>query len=437
MIPTPIEFILGHLKTNPRIWLGTSVLLLLVPAFAEALSLAVPKAAEIGASLMGTFGLLLEIAHFYWADQIQRYYGVAVADERAREASVETLRRCFVSKPHLDRLVDDVWLPVTSRLLLLQGNSPIADHVALRLTLESIELTQLPKADPKEVRGRKTEAVATKAPSDGPASTEAPRLEIATFLQEVTWKAVLPERSTGVGRVATPIFVCTSAVLHDPALVALEELGVARFYYPLHAAWGVDISAARRFDWISDFSLKVGSTRVPVLEVAPSSFVQIRDVLAKHKVPENDVSTEDVAKRLFETCLRMVTVEDPDSDAFGCGKVKCPDGPPYEVALTEVMRYRVCIRGVRQGQLLYRYEVPIAQSCRIESIRCEIAGGGAGLENIVLEPPVVQCAFALADQGQANGPQKQWLTWKGPDGSTLTPFLPGHGVTFVWRRDEP
>lgn len=408
----------GSLVRRHTTWLGVfSALSVIAGLVAILLERERPWVFAVGvlAYALGVPVLLGTLSEGWWKGvdehlrRMRGYYRRALAKVVEESTTSASLAR-LVPQKHLRAIVSELCGPVVEETLKAQGAHPVVTDLELALEVVDVETA----AD-----------LFT---------------EIAVVKREARWKALLPSATTRLGSLVRPTLVCTSGVHEKPTVVRLAECGLVELLWPLPARW------------IDDVATEIGTLRnacewleVPTLELhcagerlmldgstlAPESEAEIVRALEPHfgrDVDGEPVNLHAVSKELSDCLLRVWTVKDPDRE------IDAGSGADPRIGVRFLSTYRVCVKGRRPTEILYRYELPFSQPAFVQSIRFRL--GSEVARRWELDPASVRCAFPLLKPSARWDRLDQHLTWQIAE-QRGTAFLPGHGVAFLWRPRVP
>lgn len=263
--------------------------------------------------------------------------------------------------------------------------------------------------------------------------------ETLVVRRTIRWKASLLEKDTSLRHLIKPIFVCTSYVHQIPFMRELVGRGYIDLLWPIPWAWAERLEPngyeqLKKFEWLEytrlDISPYSGKAKDKLIHLHPEKFDCIWKVLEKC-VPSNELPVRssigaDTEKALAKHCMSVLYID--ENEIF--------DVPPtkegFTVSIDQESTYKVWVKGKESGDVLYRYDVPFLQPALVQGITFGL-GGQTCDKHWILDPASVNCAFLLANEEARTNPQRQSLSWDEAPAEG-TPFLPGHGVSFLWRK---
>ena len=324
----------------------------------------------------------------------------ALAEVLAERTTSLTLAR-FVPSDRLRTIVSDLCGPVVERALDLQGNHPVIKCLDIRLDVLRIEYRDSSWNECGEADWA---------------------WKLAVVKRSIAWDVIAPGTSLTLGSVFEPTFVCLDKVLAHEQLRNLDERG-PDYLLPLPWTW-LDGDAPRGSFWLPKTDIVLPQLTVHGESIVPESPQHIEAELQSY--PQwQEFHLKEELDALFANCLCFWRVTEPNKEIYlrdNYGN----EGLHMEAEST----YRVCVRGRKEGQILYRYQIPFLRPTFVEKIEFRLSERVA--EEWILDPPSQSCAFQLHDHAVPDNEREQSLRWEGNSGRG-TPFLPGHAVTFLWR----
>jgi hypothetical protein len=327
--------------------------------------------------------------------------------------------------------LDLVWRlcrPFVDKALSAQAARPITSRLQLRFTVERLEENTLGNGS---------------------------QLMLVTLDHD--WWALTGVKVHDLRELVPPVFVCEDSALNWPGITWLEDEGFIDLLWPIPAPWlGNNPHAgdlrARSDDrrWYSVTGLTIQEQPMAKSLASSSNPQEIRGAIedaCKRALKRLDGQerrdnerrlTDDVLEAFVKQCVLVSHVK-ADLKPTDVTIVATPAEKGFQIRIEVQSSYWVWVKGAREMEHLYRYDIPFDRPAFVGSIQFGLAAlAPEGLEPMVnkwhLIPPTVRCGFDLEKPAERSRHDTQLLRWKVPDGAEAfgTPFLPGHGVTFMW-----
>jgi hypothetical protein len=340
----------------------------------------------------------------------------------------QQVAQTLIRAQHPLPLVMDMCRPVVRRTLAVQLSRPITiTQLHLRYEVDRVEDGKIGK--PSELMRIQWDhhwfSIAPSNSVEHPHSKE--RSKVPTLADLVV-----------------PLFVCESTVFALKDIKQLERDGKIELLWPV-PAWLEESedrdhlrAEARKQDWYTPRDLRIDGDTVMASLKSSKEVADIRSVLLE--AAKGRTIPEETIKAFVDRCMSVHYVF---SNRPVVGETT-RNGFKYHIQ--QKSEFLVWVRGPSPEQILYQYQISFDRPAFVHSIRFGLAtGGGNGSgdpahavsQRWCLYPPVVQCAFDLLDDTQRANQKEQLLEWRqteDEDGAASdTPFIPGHGVTFIWR----
>lgn len=347
-----------------------------------------------------------------------------VADTLAEKRMVMEGLPHLVDYKQIPRVVGDLAGPVLARALKIQKNNPIMSQ--FDLTLTALRLRKLEqKEGGREISGSV--------------------LEVKT---ESRWTALFTSDLPELYDIISPRFVTTYSAWNQPFFSKLVAQGFIEPFWPVPNAWvsaedrekrKKQIHRLREESWFTKTEFFLGGGGQSLGEgkywkpPPKDAGEALRDLLLECGVSEETLKPandkDDKLEKLARETL-CIWVPTPSSTNLAQQILRSAHAKQKEIVIEIVTTYSLWVKK-QPNELLYRYEVPFSRPLFVKKISFIL--GGSLAKEWALDPPSVRSAFLLTKM--VTDPKLQELTWELPGTSSYgTPFLPGHGVAFMWRK---
>ena len=250
-----------------------------------------------------------------------------------------------------------------------------------------------------------------------------------------------------------PWFVTSYKAWNRRLFQRIVRDGFVEPFYPVPAGWLTSagkeefseeqLRELREVPWLEDLTVYANRQKMEQQELLIGSQISSKadeawetlarcgvDVDKLKKSGEKDgFGDEDVAE-LFGDILCIW------NPTLNMDRVLMTGGEETQIKIEIESTYRIWVErwleeDKQDRDMVFRFEIPFLRPLYVEHIQFELANPQL-TQKWVLNPPSVHSAFGL--QNPTFGKVKQTLRWNVPEDCAWgTPFLPGHGVAFLWQ----
>jgi len=394
---------------NPDVWFGIAAVITLagfifafVPPPQEQIRVLSPFVAGAGFIL-----LAIQLMCFQYTRLKEPFDRVATAATKAviSASSLESL-----SPEHAKFIAKELGGPVLVRTVNLQGEQPLTSQLEMTFRVINVESF-------KDDMGK-----------------------IITVERIITWVPLFSNGTAGkLLDVIKPIIVhSVGTKYHGLSKVrGIVDHGMLETLWPIPEAWlkPGDINELRQMNFLKVDCIEVGNDVITDdSELGRYQSFMDFDKAAEDKIMNCLKGYIPSAKSDMKLEKELRSLLNISVGIWWPPKEKIRVNARSKISVTS--KYKVWVRG-GQEEVLYRYQVPFIQPAFVRAIDFSLDSAVTEKEKWVLDPPHIQCAFPLTSASerqlqQSNAMYDQKLKWQG-EGSYGTPFLPGHGVAFMWR----
>lgn len=388
-------------------WIVVNIVLVTFATIGMVRTINIPPPVTVLLWVLAAYILVFQIVRGLWNELRKKIEGFAEPlREIASQKALYTVYKILVPERRAEEVLERLGAPVLRRTMDLQGTLPLETRLKMSF------------------RGDREVNVSLG--------------ELLVVRRTISWTASLLKAETSLKQLVKPILVCTSYVRQIPWIRKLAEGGHIDLLWPIPSGWIEDEdfnNPLQEIKWLEFSKLKIGTYGDVKLDLMPKqgqpmSFDSIWGVLqasAPGKLPKLSSINEEDKKKLAKHCMQVLYI-DSDEEFL----VPSKNGA-FLVFIDQESTYRVWVKGTKKDQILFRYEIPFLRPAFVQDITFELAD--PTLKDWILDPASVHCAFPLIDIDDKSrvDPERQDLCWSGgPEEGT--PFLPGHGVAFMWRK---
>jgi hypothetical protein len=241
-----------------------------------------------------------------------------------------------------------------------------------------------------------------------------------------------------------PVFVCDDSALAIREIADLADAGVIDLLWPIPFEWvkrNRDAKLAgqlRKWRWYSVQELWVNQRDVADCLTTSSKWHEIERVLSAACERRGSHLSAKALRAFKSKCVFASYLKNELGDDGIVNAVQTTND--YQIDILLKSSYWVWVKGPVPGQVLYRYEVAFDGPAFVSSIQFGLAtredntpipSQQAIFGRWSLIPPAIRAASPLLDYAPTKRIDEQSLRWPVLEGEN-TPFLPGHGVTFMW-----